>query len=81
VALGLVGQLHGGAAPAHRFGLAVHDAVDLGGIQHRAAVTLVAGLRPALALAGPTLCPLACAWSIRGRRLGRMARVQVDPML
>ena len=65
----------------HRFGLAVHDAVDLGGIKHRAAVTLVAELRPALALAGPTLCPLACAWPIRRRRLSRIARVQVDPLL
>jgi len=41
---------------------------------------LVPGLGAALALTGPTLEPVEFAWTIRGRRLGRIVRIQVDAL-
>ena len=58
VALRLVRQLDLGTALAHCIGLAVHQAIDFVLIQQGAGMALVPGLRAALALTGPALCPV-----------------------
>lgn len=52
---------------------AAHDLFDLGLVEYRAAVALVAGLRAALARAGPARSPVAASGAVRQGRLGRVA--------
>ena len=65
------------AALAQRLRPAVHDPVDFARIDQCPEAPLVAGLSPALAVTGPALRPVGLARAVRGRRLGRVARVQL----
>ena len=69
------------ATPAHGLRPAIVNPVDLAFFHHRAAVALVTGLSTALLRAGPALGPVRPAGAIGRRRLGRIVRVQVDPLL
>ena len=57
------------------------DFVDLGFIQHRPGTALVAHLRPALAAAGAPLGPVGAGRAVRRWWLGRVLRVQRQPLL
>lgn len=81
VALGFIGHVDLPAAVAHRLGLALHDVVDFALVEHGAGVALVAQLGPAFALADAARRTTAAARAIRGRRLGRVVRIEVDALL
>ena len=80
MALRLTGQLDLAAAITNRLGFAVNKTVHFGLVEHGATVTLMPGLRAALAITGPALRSVEFAGAIRGRRLGRVGGIQIDAL-
>ena len=81
VAQRLAVGMYRGAALAHRRRWALDDAVDLGFVERGPEAALVARLRTAFAPAGSTLGTVAAGRAVGRRRLGRIARLQLQPLL